>query len=51
MVARIGKEEVERIDERVQQGTVLDAGWYKYRRIVRNTEGNLKYHIQEMDKN
>ena len=37
--------EVDRIDERVQQGTVLETDRYKYRGTVVNTEGNLKDHL------
>ena len=43
-----GKEKVERIDERIQQGTVLETDRYKYQGIVVNTEGNLKDHMQEI---
>ena len=48
IVVRTGKEQVERIDERVQQGIVLDTNRYKYIGIAINTEGNLKHQIQEM---
>ena len=48
MIVRTGKEEVEQIQERLQQGTVLETEKYQYLGIVTNTEGNLKDHIQEM---
>ena len=48
MIVRTGKGEVEQIQERVQQSTVLETDKYKYLRMVVNTEGNLKDHIQEM---
>ena len=49
MVLRVGKEEVEGIDERVQHGTVLGMDSYKYLEIIINIEGNLKDHIHEME--
>ena len=48
MIVRTGKGEVEQIQERVQQGTVLETDKYKYLGRVINTEGNLKDHIQQM---
>ena len=42
------KGQVEQIQKRVLKGTVLKTGKYKYPGMVRNTEGNLKDHIQEM---
>ena len=48
MIVRTGKKEVEQIDERVKQGTVLETNKSKYLGMVINTEGNLKDHIQEM---
>ena len=48
LIVRTEKGEVEQIQERVQQGTVLEIDKYKYLGIVINTEGNLKDHIQEM---
>ena len=48
MIVRTGKGEVEQIQERVKQGTVLERDKYKYLGMVINTEGNLKDHIQEM---
>ena len=48
MIVRTGKGEVEQIQERVKQGTVLETDKYKYLGMVINTEGNLKDHIQEM---
>ena len=48
MIVRTGKEQVERIDERVKQGTVLETDRDKYLGIAINTEGNLKDHIQEL---
>ena len=48
MIARTGKGEVEQIQERVQQGTLLETDKYKYLEMVINTEGNLKDHIQKM---
>ena len=48
MIVRTGKSEVEQIQVRVQQGTVLKKDKYKYLGMVVNTEGNLKDHIQEM---
>ena len=44
MVVTIRKEELEQIDERVQQYTVLKTNSYKYLGIVLNT-GGLKDHI------
>ena len=38
MVVRKGKDEVEQLDERVQQGTVLETDRHKYLGIVINTE-------------
>ena len=49
MVLRVGKEEVEGIDERVQHDTVLGMDSYKYLEIIINIEGNLKDHIHEME--
>ena len=48
MIVRTGKEQVERIDERVKQGTVLETDRDKYLGIAINTEGNPKDHIQEI---
>ena len=48
MIVRTGKGEVEQIQERVRQGTVLETDKYKYLGMVINTEGNPKDHIQEM---
>ena len=48
MIVRTGKREVEQIQERVQQGTVLETDKYNYLGMVINTEGNLKDNIQEM---
>ena len=36
-VVSTGKEKVERIDERIQEGTVLETDRYKYQGIVINT--------------
>ena len=47
-VVRTGKGKVEQKQERVQQGTVLEADVYKYLGMVKYTKGNLKDHIQEM---
>ena len=47
-VVRTGKGKVEQKQERVQQGTVLEADMYKYLGMVKNTKGNLKDHIQKM---
>ena len=48
MIVRKGKGKVEKIQERVQQGTVLETDKYKYLQMVINSKGNLKEHIQEM---
>ena len=48
MIVRTGKGEVEQIQERVHQGTVLETDKYKYLGMIINTEGNLKDHMQEM---
>ena len=48
MIVRTGKEQVERIHERVKQGTVLETDRDKYLGIAINTEGNPKDHIQEI---
>ena len=42
MVVRTVKDELERIDERVQQRRALETGRYKYLGKVMNLEGNLK---------
>ena len=47
-VVGTGKGKVEQKQERVQQGTVLEADMYKYLGMVKNTKGNLKDHIQEV---
>ena len=47
-IVRTGKGEVEQIQERVHQGTVLETDNNKYLGMVIDTEGNLKHHIQEM---
>ena len=50
MIVRIGKGEVEQIQERVQQGTVLETDKYKYLgMVIYVTEGNLKDHIATRD--
>ena len=49
MKVRTGKDEEEKIDERVQQGRVLDTDRYKYLRIIMNTEGYINEKIQEME--
>lgn len=49
MKVRTGKDEEEKIDERVQQGKVLETDRYKYLRIVMNTEGYINEKIQEME--
>lgn len=49
MKVRTGKDEEEKIDERVQQGRVLETDRYKYLRIVMNTEGYINEKIQEME--
>ena len=46
MIVITGKEEVEQIQEKVQQGTVLETDKYKYLVMVINTGGDLKDHIQ-----
>ena len=46
MIVITGKEKVEQIQERVQQGSVLETDNYKYLVMVINTGGNLKDHIQ-----
>ena len=46
MIVRTGKYEVEQIQKRLQQGTVLERDKYKYLEMVINTERNLKDHIQ-----
>ena len=51
VIVRTGKREVEQIQERVQQSTVLETDKYKHLGMVINTEGILKDHIQEMGKN
>ena len=43
---KTGKYEVEQIQKRLQQGTVLERDKYKYLEMVINTERNLKDHIQ-----
>ena len=48
MIVRTRKGEVEQIQERVEQDTVLETDKYKCLEMVTNTEGNLKDHIQEM---
>ena len=48
VIVRIGKGEVEQIQERVHQGTVLETDNNKYLGMFIDTEGNLKHHIQEM---
>ena len=48
MIVRTGQGKKEQIQERVQQGTVVETDRYKYLRMVINTAGNLKDHIQEM---
>ena len=48
MIVRSGKGELEKIQEREQQDTVLETGKCKYLGMVINTEGNLKDHIQKM---
>ena len=45
LIVRTGKGEVEQIQERVQQGTVLETDKYKYLGMVINTERSLKDHI------
>ena len=45
MIVITGKEEVEQIQEKVQQGTVLETDKYKYLVMVINTGGDLKDHI------
>ena len=47
IIVRTEKGEVEQIQERVQQGTVLETDKYKYLGMVTNIERNLKDHIQE----
>ena len=46
MIVITGKEEVEQIQEKVQQGTVLETDKYKYLVMVINTGGDLKDNIQ-----
>ena len=46
MIVITGKEEVEQIQEKVQQGTVLETDKYKYLVMVINTGGDLKDHMQ-----
>ena len=46
MIVRTGKYEVEQIQKRLQQGTVLETDKYKYLEMVINIERNLKDHIQ-----
>ena len=46
MIVRTGKYEVEQIQKRSQQGTVLETDKYKYLGMVINTERNLNDHIQ-----
>ena len=48
MIVRTGKYEVEQIQKRSQQGTVLETDKYKYLGMVINTERNLNDHIQQM---
>ena len=48
VIVRTGKGEVEQIQERVHQGTVLETDNNKYLGMVIDTEGNLKHYIQEM---
>ena len=48
MIVRTGQGKKEQIQKRVQQGTVVETDRYKYLRMVINTAGNLKDHIQEM---
>ena len=40
MVVRTGKDEIEQIDAKVQQGTIVQGA--EYLEIVINTEGNIK---------
>ena len=47
-VVRTGKGKVEQKQERVQQGTVLEADMCKYLGLVKNTKGNLKDHIKQV---
>ena len=48
IVVRTGKEEVKRVDKRVQQGTLLETDKYKYLGIVTKYRNKSKDHIQKM---
>ena len=48
MILTTGEGEKEQIQERVQQGTVLETDKYKFLGMVINTEGNIKDNMQEM---